>query len=335
MHKIFSVVPIALVATFVSNMAGAASIYDNNASALNVNMLTQNQMSYVHYGENMSQLFANKKIYGTMTRFDEYGDDGSILKSNQITGESDKSLFKNIWANVEYINTRAHYAPNFSERSRYSLFTIGTETKDIDLTYGNINFGGFIGYITGDMRENDADGNYLGLFTRYQYKDFDVNVMINNGSVNNDSELDDFSNAWFNVAMDASWKIKIDDTLYFQPSVYAGYAWVSSDNLYINGDNISSKNYTLFNVAPEARFVKNIIGDWYGSISAKYMATFGDDKDIFVNGIKQPGVSLDNYVDAGMDIEYDYKQFVFTGAVHKQIGGFDGWIGNINVKYLF
>ncbi len=335
MHKIFSVGLAVMIATFVSDNTSAASIYDNSASALNINMITHNLMSYTHYGENMSQLFTNKKIYGIMTRFDEYGDDGSTLKLNQIQDESDKSLFKNIWTNVEYINTRAHYAPSFSERSRYGLFTIGTETKDIDLTYGDINFGGFIGYITGDMRENDANGNYLGLFTHYNYNDFAITGMINNGSINNNSPLDDFSNAWFNVAADASWKIQIDKTLYFQPSVYAGYAWISSDNLYINGDNISSKNYTLFNVAPGARFVKNIIGDWYGSISAKYIATFGDGKDIFVNGIKQPGVSIDNYVDAGMDIEYDYNQFVFTGAVHKQIGGFDGWIGNINVKYLF
>jgi len=335
MFKKISFIPFIIMSCFVINVSKAASVYDNSISALNINMLTQNLMSYTHQGEYLSQIFGNKKVYGTMTRFDEYGDDGSTLKSNQNKEDSDNFLLKDIWANVQIIDTKAHYAPLISERSRFNLFTIGTETQNINLTYGDISFGGFVGYITGDVREYDSNGNHLGLFARYEYKDFDITAMVNNGSINNDSNFNDFNNAWFNVAMDTSWKIKIDNTFYFQPQIYAGYTWISSDNLYLNGDNISSKNFMLLNIAPGARFVKNIVDDWYAAMSVKYTATIGDDKDIYVNGIKYNGVSLDNYVEAGIDLEYDYEQFIFTGAVHKQIGGFDGWVGNINVKYLF
>ena len=331
--KIYSIIP--LMGLIVAGAANGATIYDNSISALNVNMLSQNLMSYTHLGENMSDLFENKIVYGTMTRFDEYGDDGSTLRPKQITGQSDELLFKNVWANAQHINTHAHYAADVSQHPRFNLFTVGTQTRDIDLIYGNIYFGGFIGYITGDIAGADSNGNAMGLFAHYKYRDFDITALIDNGSINNDSNLNEFNNAWFNVGADVSWKFRIDDTLYFQPMVYAGYTWVSSDNLYLNGDNISSKNFMIFNVAPGARFVKNIIGDWYGALSAKYMATFNDDNDIYVNGVRNNGASLDDYTDIGLDIEYDYQKFVFTGAVHKQIGGFDGWIGNINIKYMF
>lgn len=330
--KIFSI----FTALFVCNFANASTIYDNGISALNINMLTQNLISYAHRGESMSQKFKAQKVYGTMTRFDEYGDDGSTLKISPKNTEKKDNLFSDIWADVTHINTRGHYNhTNISARSRFYLATVGADTRNINTKYGDIHFGGFISYINGDAPSIDTLGNSIGLFARYEYKDLDATLLINNGSINNDSNLNNFSNAWFNIAADASLKFKIDNTLYFQPQIYMGYNWVSSDNLYVNGDAVSSKNFTFFNIAPGARFVKNIIDNWYGALSVKYMTTFGDEQNIYINNARAAKIAIDNYTEIGMNIEYDYKQLVLGAGIAKQFGGFDGWIGNINAKYLF
>ena len=77
----------------MANSANAATIYDNNISALNINMLTDVFMSYVNYGEKMSDLFAHQQMYGTMDRFDEYGDDGSTVKTFSLDTKKTNNFF--------------------------------------------------------------------------------------------------------------------------------------------------------------------------------------------------------------------------------------------------
>ena len=315
--------------------ANAVSGYANTVSAMNINMLTERMMSYVHRGENISTYFSNKSMYGTMTRFDEYGDDGSTLKGSTITTEVSDSIFKNVWGDVDYVNGHMHFSSGNTFQSKMFIGTIGSETNSIDLKYGDVSFGGFVSYINGEFDGLDSQGNGIGVFGRYNYKNFDTAVMINDGSLNTDFGVNDFSNAWFNVAADMSIKIKIDNTLYLEPRLYAGYTWVSSDNLYISGNFVSENNFNLWNVVPSVRFIKNIADDWYGTLSGKYVAKFNDDNDIHINGVRTDGVTMDNYFEIATGVEYDYHKFVFNGVVTKQIGGIDSWGGNINVKYLF
>lgn len=293
-------------------------------------------MDYAHRGESMSQNFQAKNIYGTMTRFDEYGDDGSTLKIPPKNSTKNDNLFADVWLDMMHINTKGHYRhTDTSKRNRLYMATVGGDTQKLKTEFGDVNFGFFVGSVFGDTSSIDALGNSVGLFARFEQGDFDATLLLNNGSLNNDSGTDNFSNDWFNVATDAAMKFKIDETLFFQPQIYFGYNWISSDNLYINSDTISSKNFNLFNIAPSARFVKNIIDNWYGALYVKYMATFGDNKDIYVNGARVAKIAIDDYTEIGMNVEYDYEQFVFGANVAKQIGGYDGWAGNINVKYLF
>ena len=320
----------------LTGTANAASVYADNISATNINILSERMMSFVHRGEKLSKYFTNKIMYGTMTRFDEYGDDGSTLIGNNITPENPTDgVFKDIWADANYINGHTHFSGGNTAQSKFFMGTVGGETSDIDVRYGNISFGGFAGYINGEIDNSDSHGNAIGLFSNYRYKIFDAAIMIDNGSLKSDYGINNYSNAWFNVAMDASVKIKIDDTLYLEPRVYAGYTWVSSDTLIINSDVVSGKNFGFWNLAPSARFIKNISDNWYGTLSGKYVAIFNDNNDVYINGVRNDGVEMDNYFEIATGAEYGYDRFVFTGAITKQIGGFDAWGGNVNVKYLF
>lgn len=298
-------------------------------------MLTDTFISYSHYGENLSDSFVKKTLYGTMTRFDEYGDDGTTLMGLQINNEkASDCLFKNVWADVKHINGPAHY-DNISRHARFTLVTLGATTKSIDLKYGNIYFGAFAGYINSDFSDTDSYGDVGGIFADYKFRNLNAITLVNIGSLNSDSYITDFNNSWTNIAIDGSMKFNIDKTLLIKPSVYVAYTFITSDDLYESGNIVWSKDYNFFNIAPSVQFIKEIVPDWYGSFSAKYVAHFGGDNDIHIAGTTQNGIDMDNHFDIGLDLEHNFKQFILGGKIHKQIGGFDSWSGNLNVKYMF
>lgn len=319
----------------VVGTASAAGIYDNNISAININMLTDTFMSYTDYGTNMSDLFVQRRLYGTMDRFDEYGDDGSTLKIKDSKDSTNRSLLKNIWINANHIDGDLHYGNSISERGRFNLATIGATSRASELKYGKISFGGFLSYINTKLPEYHGNGDAFGFFADYKYRKFNAKFLGTIGSLNNNANGVSFNNSWVGVATDFAGTFRIDDTLYIRPNIYGGYTFVASDDLYLNNKVVSSSDYHFFNVAPGVAFIKEISPNWYGKLSAKYIAHFGGKNDIDVAGTKTDGLKLDNHTDIGIDIEYNFRQFVFGANIHKQIGGVDGLSGNLNIKYIF
>lgn len=312
----------------------ATSIYDNNISALNINMLTDVFMSYANHGDKMSDLFAKRDIYGTMDRFDEYGDDGSTISGKNVAS-SGKYLVNNVWFNANHINEHMHYGQDITQHGRFNLATVGATTQKITLKYGDISFGGFISYINTKMPDFHGGGTNIGLFSDYKYRRFGAKLLLNTGSLNNGAVNANFNNSWTNIATDINTVLKIDETFLFRPDVYIGYTYVSSDDLYVDGARVHSKDFNFFNIAPGAAFIKEISPNWYGRLSARYVAHFGGKNDINIDDTSIRGLYLDNHTDIGIDAEYNFQKFVFGANIHKQIGGLDGWSTNINVKYAF
>lgn len=319
----------------VANSAGAANIYDNNMSALNINTLTDTFMSYTSYGEKMSDIFTHPSMYGTMDRIDEYGDDGSTTKSASFNSKNTNPVFDNVWANANHINGDLHYGRGVSNTAKFNLATLGATTRAVDLKYGNIAFGGFASFINEKYSNTNANGGGVGVFTKYKYRNLSATTLTDIGSINNNSHGDDYNNSWFNVATDAAATIKIDKTFFFKPTIYVAYTFVTSDDLYVDGNTVSSDDYNFFNVAPGLVFIKEIVPNWYGALSAKYIAHFGGENDIKIGNAKTDGLYLDNHSDIGIDVEHNFKKFIFGAKIHKQIGGVDSWSTNLNVKYEF
>ncbi len=330
--NLFALTGALLLAT---NSASAVSVYDNNITALNINMLTDTFMSYTNYGEKMSDLFKHQVVYGSMDRLDEYGDDGSTIERSFNSAKHDNYIFDNVWGNANHINADMHYGDGVARHARFNLATVGATTRAIDLKYGNLSFGGFAAYINSKIPDMRSNGDVVGIFTHYKYKNFGATTLTNVGSLNNNASGTDYNNSWVNLATDASAIFKIDDTFFVKPAVYVAYTFVSSDDLYLNGNTISSKDYNFFNVAPGLAFIKEISPKWYGALSAKYIAHFGGKNDIEIGNDKIQGLYLDSHTDIGIDVEHNFKQFIFGARVHKQIGDMDGWSTNINVKYAF
>ncbi len=313
--------------------AEAVSIYDNSISAININMLTVEMMNQTHH----ARATKNRKIYGTMTRLDEYGDNGSTLKTNDMKDTSNNdSLAKDIWFDASHINTRVDYGTPGTTRARYYLATVGFDSLDFDLPVGSIMFGGFFGYINGNVAGFDTNGQTIGLFTRYNYKRFSIGTMLNNGATKNNLSMLSFNNGWLNLAIDASWKIKLQKRLYLEPGIYLGYDYVKTDDaIRINGDIVSTDNFNFWNVSPSVKLIQRVSKNWYGNAFFKYTNIQGGKNDINFQNVNYSGINIKDFSEIGISAEYKYNQFVFGSTIKKLMGNFDGVSGDINIKYLF
>ena len=86
--------------------ANATTMYENNITALNINMLTDTFLSYAHRGDNLADFFQRPNLYGEMTRVDEYGDNGMTVPMKNANAGGDRFLLKNVWADVKHINSK-------------------------------------------------------------------------------------------------------------------------------------------------------------------------------------------------------------------------------------
>lgn len=325
---------IALAGLFgISGTAHATHLYTSNISAMNINMLSEQMMSYTHQGENISDFIPVK--YGIMTRLDEYGDNG--IRTEKTLLESNEPLEKNVWANLKHLNTDTQYNDDNSRHSRMYMAAVGFNTKDIELAHGGISFGTFLGHISENISSITPNGFSFGVFSRYKYNIFDITGLINNGSINKNSYQTELNQSWINAALDASMNIRLSDILLIKPRVYVGYTKVSTDkDLKIYNDTISAKDFEFVNFVPSAEIYTRLDKDFYASISAKYVSIDGNtDKNVYANSTFIGKTSPQNYAELGLNLEYDINPVILTGGIRKQFEGFDGWVGDISIKYTF
>ncbi len=328
------IMPVIMGLCCIATNADAKSVYTNNVSAINLNMLTQQFMSYAHQGELISDIILDKsKVYGTMTRLDEYGDDGRWPHGRK----DDFQLEKLVWLDAKHLNTVADYSDNVSDhRTRLYTETIGINTNNIDINMGSVAFGAFLGAVTENSFGLTSNGFTFGVMSRYNYQNFGVTAMLNNGSVNKNNDDIMFNNAWFNAALDTSINLRVNDDLFIRPTLYAGYTYVSAEKMVFDTNKVPPKDFRFINLAPSIEVFGRLAQNLYATASAKYVQIYGDtDKNVYVNNTLVDQTSADNYVEFGIGLEYDYKSFVFTGNIQKQINGFDSWGGDLGVKYLF
>lgn len=315
-----------------------ASMYQNNVGAINLNMLTERLMAYAHMDENISDLIDFKEMYGTMKRIDEYGDDGTIVRKKTITKDDDDlNIARSVWADVQYLNSKADYNDNVSERSRIRMETIGFNTRDFDLSYGSLSFGAFLGNIAEDIFSFTGNGFMVGGFARYNYYNMvNVTALIDNGSINRNSDTNEFNNAWINYGLDVSTNIRLTNVIFLRPKMYAGYTTVSAYRTRINDGILPYKKFRFLNLVPSVDLSARLARNLYSSLSAKYVSVNGDtDKNVYLNDAIVDKTTAKDYAEFGLDLEYDYEPVVIKGYIHKQTNGFDGWVGNIGVKYMF
>ena len=298
--------------------------------------------------ENPKDLYGRLPLYGTMHLYGEYGDDG-FEKDVNVKGrnggdEYGRPVLNSMWLNWNHFDEDTKFQNYDVLDSDYDLIMLGFAGGEAQLGIGISEWGFFGGY-TGGQQTNDfinieENGGYIGFYSGYNIQNFNLSFAINAGSLYNNAEniygSDKYANTWAGAALNATYNIRLDDTFTLQPGFYAGYTWIGfADYISISNENISNKNFNVFEITPSLRAIKHVGKGWFGYIGVKYVFTSTNGGDIMVDSINYDKLDINNYSEYGIGIEKSIDKFNISFHINRHDGGRYGWNGGFNLKYIF
>ncbi len=281
--------------------------------------------------------------YGQMPIYGEYNDDGTAIQHGRNGGDSSMPAFNSMWANWQHFDEDVKFDGLKKIDTDYDLVTIGLAGGHIQMGHGISQWGLYGGY-AGSTQKNqsidiDENGGYMGVYSGYSIGNFNISASANIGAMFSDSKLThgsfDYSNSWVGTMIHGAYNIAIDDTLTLQPSLYAGYTWVKSDNFIINSLHITNSNLNSFEVTPEIRAIKHIGAGWFGTINARYVFAWENGGDIKADNVHMFDFDSDDFVEYGIGLEKSIDRFNISLHVGRRDGGRNGWNGGTSFKYIF
>lgn len=298
--------------------------------------------------EAAANLYGRQAMYGTLSLYGEYGDDGSVFSDSRGRNGGDeydsRPTLNNMWANWNHFDGKAKFKDYDVLNSDYDLLTFGFAGGESQKGIGISEWGFFGGY-SGGVQENDflnlsEHGGFIGFYSGYNIQKFNLSFAINIGSLSNTAEslygVDKYTNMWSGAALNATYNINIDDTFTLQPGLYAGYTWVGSGNyISISGENVANKNLNMFEITPALRAIKHITRGWFGYIGVKYVFRDVNGGDIFIDGDGYEMLDIANYSEYGIGLEKSVDRFNISFHLNRLDGGYYGWDGGFNLKYIF
>lgn len=309
------------------------------------------------FGDANRYMYGMPPMYGRPHLYGEYGDDGTAQKSvqgrnggddttaNANTERTDpRPIVNSIWLNWQHIDDDVKFRGYDELDTNTDIISIGLAGGEAQWGIGISEWGIFGGYIGGDQ-ENEfvnisENGGYIGLYTGYNIKNFNLSFAGTAGALFNGAEheygTDEYANTWAGVAMNATFNLELDDSFTIQPGVYAGYTWIGSANYAsMAGALVENHNFNTFEVAPEIRAIKHLGSGWFGFINFKYAFMFGGAGDTTVNGIGYEELETRDYAEYGLGIEKSIDRFNVSLNINRRDGGRTGWNGGFNLKYIF
>ena len=290
--------------------------------------------------QNIDKLYGKMPMYGTMSIYGEYD-------ASEFTGRSggeNNPLLKNLQFTWQHYGDKVNL-DNFGRAdSDYDLAMVGITGGRPSFFEGISGWAVYAGFINGDQSVQHLDinerGAYMGLYSRFGLKHFNLSATINGGILTNDAEYtvgtDSYTNTWAGAAANASINIILDSTFSLQPGVQIGYTWISADN-YISatGDNISNSDLGVLEIAPALHAIKHIGSGWFGTAHVRHIMTYDNGGDLTVNNVKFATLESDNFTEYGLSLEKTLGRFNMSGTIVRRDGGRDGWGGGLNIKYIF
>jgi len=319
------------IQTFEGTMAAALG----NRAHIDLLSTSKSDISRAEYGK-MPQ-------YGQMPIYGEYNDDGTAIQHGHNGGDTPLPTFNSIWANWQHFDEDVKFDGLKKIDTDYDLVAIGLAGGHVQLGRGISQWGIYGGY-AGSTQKNqfidiDENGGYMGVYSGYSIDNFNLSASVNAGAMFSDSELHhgafDYSNAWVGTMIHGAYNIAIDDTLTLQPSLYAGYTWVKSDNFILGALDVTNSNLNTFEITPEIRAIKHIGAGWFGTATARYVFSWANGGETKVNNARMIDFDTDNYVEYGIGVEKSIDRFNIALHVGRRDGGRNGWNGGTSFKYIF
>ena len=345
----------AIVAATLTPSANAASLhtYANTLAGHNIttiqHSITQNIFNKFQ-GAAKNQLQTHnttqhpqQNLYGTMSIYGEYNDDGNAGRNGGDTARPD-TILNSTWFDWQHVNDNTHYKNLSDTDANFNTFTMGLAGGQTKLGNGESKWGIYTGFL--NTKQSNAhtvtkgQGGYFGVYNGFTQNNFNLSTTINGGVIDNSSDnhfgTDEFTNFWIGGALNARLNIMLDNTFMLQPMLHAGYTWIKSENYTsASGDKLQNDAFNTLEFTPGIRAIKHIANDWYGTLNAKYVMIFLDGGELHINNNAANSLEIGNFFEYSISVEKDIQNFNLSALIGRHEGERDGWIGSLNIKYIF
>lgn len=354
------------IATISPAMAADSHVYANNITTHNIAVLqdTITSGAFRSFRGSMNATLGNQSIlsaratqsnedpyktygrapmYGTASIYGEYNDDGSAGRSGGDLANANAAL-NNIWINWQHISDNAKFDDFERLDSKFDVGMFGIAGGLSELMGGVSKWGMYAGYIDGAQNNSeiqiDENGGFFGIYNGNIFGSFGLYATINGGVLNNSVTgihgTDEFSNFWMGGIVNATYDIALDRSFTLQPGIHAGYTWIRSENYTsASGDIVHNDSTSFIEIAPALRAIKHIGNGWFGSLNAKYVMIIANGGDLSVNTTSIDSLESDNYTEYGLSLEKSVSHFNLSAHFGRRDGARDGWIGGLDIKYMF
>ena len=319
--------------------------FDNFGAALDLG-------EYAEYKENAMTNYNEpcncEPVYGEMLFYGEYGDDTGTMadNTNAETGRNGGDITESNynWFNWQHAQDNAKFSDYDKIKSNYDLISMGFANQPLNLDNGFSQFGGFGGVVLAREKADDLklseNGGYVGLFQGYNINRLHITFAADAGLLfsDADSSLDDydFMNFWAGAAFNTAYDIVLSKRLTLEPGVYTGYTWIYSNGYEsATGHELSLTSSHMFEVDPSLRAIVNFADNWMGAMSARYVFNFPSYGTTKIGGVKIPELELDDYSEFTLSVQKNAERFGFSASVGYHNGGRTGWLGSIQLRYVF
>ena len=293
--------------------------------------------------EDPKTTYGRAPMYGTAPIYGEYNDDGNAGRSGGDIHNTDAAL-NNIWLNWQHLGDGANFDDFSHLDSNTNIFMFGIAGGMSEFAGGVSKWGLYAGFSDGNQHNNNLDlesqGGYFGIYNGNLFGDLGIYTTINGGVLNNSADTihgtDEYSNFWVGAATKIAYDFALDGTFTLQPGIHLGYTWIrGEDYTSASGDILKNDAFHMFEVSPTLRAIKHIANGWFGALNAKYVMIFDKGGDMSVNGFGTDILETDNYREYSISLEKHVNHFNISANFGRRDGARDGWIGGLNIKYVF
>lgn len=183
----------------------------------------------------------------------------------------------------------------------------------------------------------EQQAGYVGVSANFYKDNLFFGTTANAGILTNKAKgvegTDKFDTYIGGVAMKTGYNYAVS-SLTLQPSLYASYTYVNSENYRTSrGADIEINAGNNFELAPGLKLIKDFDKDFSGYLTSRYVWNFYSGQDIYANNFSLPEINIKPYVEYGIGINKDIDNYSAMLEITRRDGGREGWNGLVGLKY--
>ncbi len=285
-------------------------------------------------------LYGHAQMYGTAPLYGEFNDDGS---AHGRSG-GDAPTLGSMWMAWQHYGNDTKFDNIALLDSKTDLAMLGLAGNKEPFSKGMTEWGLYAGHV-GSTQENhevqiEEEGGFFGVYKKFSFGSFNLLSAFDGGVLTSSAETlmgsDSYTNIWTGGAINMNYNIILDDTFTIQPSLYVGYTWIQdTEYASASGEKVSTDRFHMFEITPTVRAIKHIGNNWFGALHAKYVSFVAHGGDIDIDTQSAKELKHNGFAEYGLTIEKTIDRFDISANIGRRDGAHTGWIGGMNLKYLF